>query len=65
MAKITTVELHVPGANLKQEFASDHAFRLLKMQNNGGWELPKNSKYELTDNGFRLRTDKREVSKSE
>jgi hypothetical protein len=30
-----------------QEFDIDHAERILRMPNNGGWDLPKDSKYRL------------------
>jgi hypothetical protein len=32
-----------------RDFEISHAERLLNMPNNGGWQLPKDSEYELKD----------------
>lgn len=56
-SKITKVLLVVPEHNLQQEFTLEHAERLLRMKNNGGWILPKDSKFELTENGLKYRTN--------
>jgi hypothetical protein len=52
-AKTTTVTLVANGVT--REFEISHAERLLRMPRNGGWELPKNSKYEFVDYGLRRR----------
>lgn len=57
-AKTTMVTLCANGVT--QEFEFSHAERLLRMPNNGGWHLPKDSKLEFTENGLRCRTDKKE-----
>lgn len=56
-AKTTTVTLVANGVT--REFELSHAERLLRMRNNGGWELTENSKYEFVDNGLRRRGNKR------
>lgn len=45
MAKFTEVELENTAANNLQTFEINHAERLLRMPNNGGWQLPKDSPY--------------------
>lgn len=44
--RITTVELQA-GDN-KREFEINHAERILRMPNNGGWHLSKGSAYKFT-----------------
>ena len=56
--KQTKVELVVPSHNIKREFGIEHAERLLRMPNNGGWQLPEGSQYELTENGIRFKRNK-------
>ncbi len=56
-AKTTTVTLVANGVT--REFELSHAERLLRMRNNGGWELTENSKYEFVDNGLRRRGNKK------
>jgi hypothetical protein len=57
-AKTTTVTLVANGVT--QQFELAHAERILRMRNNGGWALPKDSKFEFVDNGIRRRTDTKE-----
>ena len=45
MAKFTEVELENTAANSRQTFEINHAERLLRMPNNGGWQLPEDSPY--------------------
>ena len=53
------VKLVVPAHGIEQEFEVGHAERLLRMKNNGGWELPKDSKYEYNEtNGIKRRANK-------
>lgn len=59
-AKTTTVTLEANGVT--REFEFSHAERLLIMPNNGGWHLPKNSKYEFVNNGLRRLQDTKENS---
>lgn len=57
-AKTTTVTLVCPPLNnVTQEFEFTHAERLLRMQNNGGWQLPIDSKFEFVNNGIRYKQD--------
>lgn len=51
MAKTTMVELEVKYGHLirKEPFGVRHAERILCMSNNGGWALPKDSKFELRE----------------
>lgn len=44
-AKTTKVALQCDALGVTQEFEITHAERLLRMQNNGGWVLPKESDY--------------------
>lgn len=41
--KSTMVVLENTASNTTQEFDIDHAERILRMPNNGGWQLPENS----------------------
>lgn len=55
-AKTTTVTLVANGVT--REFEFSHAERLLRMPRNGGWALPKGSKYEFVEDGLRCRSNK-------
>lgn len=57
-AKTTTVTLVANGVT--REFEFSHAERLLRMPNNGGWHLPKDSKFEFVENGLQRRRNKKE-----
>ena len=46
-SKSNVVELVVPAHNMKQVFEIDHAERLLRVPNNGGWQLPDDSEFEF------------------
>lgn len=52
-AKTTAVTLVANGVT--QEFEFSHAERLLRMPNNGGWQVSKDSPFEFVDNGLRHR----------
>lgn len=53
---ITMVEL-VAG-ELKGIFSIEHAERLLRRENNGGWKIPDNSPFQYTvENGINYRSD--------
>lgn len=57
--KTTKVELIVAGTDRREEFEIEHAERLLRLPNNGGWELPKDSKYQFSvDDGITTKRDK-------
>nr|DAZ59523.1 MAG TPA: hypothetical protein [Caudoviricetes sp.] len=59
-AKTTKVRLVCPAHNLSDEFTIEHANRLLRMQNNGGWQLPKDSDFKFTNsNGIEHRRNKK------
>jgi hypothetical protein len=47
-----------------ETFEIDHAERILRMENNGGWTLPSDSKFQFSkDNGIIVRADKGTGSK--
>jgi len=49
-----------------QEFEVNHAERILRMPNNGGWELPSDSNLQLDKvNGLTSKRNKRTDKKSE
>lgn len=55
------VTLVVPEHNMEQSFSVEHAERLLRMKNNGGWQLPEKSKYTFdSKNGIRIKSTKKE-----
>ena len=56
--KTTTVTLVASGV-APQEFEISHAERLLRLPKNGGWKLPKDSKFEFVNNGLQRRADKK------
>lgn len=56
-AKTTKVLLVVPEHGIQQDFTLEHAERLLRMPRNGGWTLPKDSKFELTEDGLKYRAN--------
>jgi hypothetical protein len=45
-----------------EEFGFDHAERLLRLNNNGGWELPQDSEFEFINNGLEFRGHKKSDS---
>jgi len=55
-SKVTTIRLQV-GSRI-EAFEAEHAERLLRMSNNGGWHIADDEKVELTQNGFRPRKSK-------
>lgn len=59
-AKTTTVTLVANGVT--RDFELSHAERILKMPRNGGWKLPKDSKFEFVNNGLQCRGNKKENS---
>lgn len=63
MKRDKTVSLIV--GDKKEEFEFEHAERILMMPNNGGWHLPEDSPYELTDHGLDNRGNKGPGKKSE
>lgn len=54
--KVNTIRLQV-GERI-EAFEVEHAERILRMRNNGGWHIADDEKVELTKNGFRPRKDK-------
>lgn len=65
--KVQKIKLVVPKYNMEQEFDVEHAERLLDMgaHLNGGWELPKDSKYTYDEeNGLRVKSDKGDSAKA-
>lgn len=66
MAKFTTVELENTAANNRQTFEINHAERLLRMPNNGGWQLPEDSPYYFdVKNGIGYKQTKKGSTKPE
>lgn len=66
MAKFTEVELENTAANSLQTFEINHAERLLRMPNNGGWQLPKDSPYYFdAKNGIGYKQTKKGSTKPE
>lgn len=53
--KTTKVKLEANG--MVREFTPEHAERLLRMPNNGGWKIAKGEKLTLTENGFKPAKD--------
>lgn len=50
----------------KQEFEINHAERILRMPDNGGWKLPEDSNYQMDEvNGLTTKRIKRETQESE
>ena len=50
----------------KQEFEINHAERILRMPNNGGWHLPEDSNYLMDEvNGLTSKRNKGKNKKSE
>lgn len=43
--KVTSVKLVVPALEMEATFEVEHAERLLRMKNNGGWQLPADSEF--------------------
>lgn len=61
MGKFTNVVLENSKTGTTQEFEINHAERLLRMPNNGGWVLPADSQYKFdVKNGIGIRNDKKE-----
>lgn len=65
MSKTTKVLLEVPQHGIRQDFEFEHAERILLMSRNGGWVLPKDSKYTLTENGLQRRRNKKEANREQ
>lgn len=59
MAKETKVVLVCPKHNITREFEASHAERILKMKNNGGWQLPEKTNFEFDENGLRYKRNKK------
>lgn len=58
--KQTIVTLENETSKTARDFEVSHAERLLKMPNNGGWQLPENSKFEFDkENGLRYKRNKK------
>ena len=57
MAKVTKVTLATVSEGATREFDIDHAERILKMRKSG-WQLPKDSDFELTSDGTISRRSK-------
>lgn len=59
-AKVTKVKLVCPPHGLTEELEIKHAERLLRMPNNGGWQLPEKTPFEFSkENGIRYKTHKK------
>lgn len=61
MGKFTNVVLENKTSGTTQEFEINHAERILRMPNNGGWVLPVDGPYLFsTKNGIGFKPDKKE-----
>ena len=59
-AKVQLVELENKNLKTTEQFEINHAERLLRMPNNGGWQLPEDSAYKFDfNNGIGVRQDKK------
>jgi hypothetical protein len=56
-SKITSVRLQV--GDRIETFEVEHAERLLRYPDNGGWRIADDEKVELTENGFRPKKDRK------
>lgn len=67
MSKVTKIELVVEKHGFRRMFTLEHATKLLAAgKNNGGWALPKDSKYYYSEqNGIRLKGNRNSTKKSE
>ena len=54
--KVNTIRLQV-GERI-EAFEVEHAERILRMRNNGGWHIADDEKVELTKNGKKKKKDK-------
>lgn len=58
--RVSKVTLEVVGTEIRESFDVGHAERLLRLPNNGGWQLPSNSIYEFDKTyGIKLRRNTR------
>ena len=55
--KVNTIRLQVGGRI--ESFEIEHAERILRMRNNGGWHIADGEKVEFTKNGFRPKKNNR------
>lgn len=66
MVKPNTVKLVIPAKNREAEFEIEHAERILRVQNNGGWQLPSDSKFEFDfEHGLKRNKIKRGIAETE
>jgi hypothetical protein len=61
MERISKVILEANG--VKESFEISHAERILRMPDNGGWQLPENSPFKLTEDGITVRANSRDSKK--
>lgn len=61
--KQTTVPL-TNGVGVRK-FSVEHAERLLRMKNGGGWSLPDGSNFEFVDNGINVRRNPESGTRTE
>lgn len=66
MSKATLIKLCCPSCGYESEFEAEHAERLLRMPNNGGWQLPDDSPFEFShDYGVRYKRNKKTDKRAE
>lgn len=59
-SKLQSVTLFNETLNVTEEYEINHAERILRMPNNGGWTLPKDSEYKFDfDNGIGIKQNKK------
>lgn len=60
MAKVQKVRLFNSTLKITEEYEINHAERILRMPNNGGWQLPEDSEYKFDfNNGIGYRENKK------
>lgn len=66
MAKVQKVRLFNTTLNTTTEYEINHAERILRMPNNGGWQLPEDSEYKFDFNdGIGYRENKKGDTRAE
>lgn len=66
MKKANTIELFCTADNHKEEFEVNHAERILRMPDNGGWVLPEDSQYKFdNDNGITIKRGSNDTQRTE
>lgn len=57
--------IELKAGEIKQSFEIEHAERILRMSDNGGWELPSSSKYQFDEKNGITRSTSRGTQKQD